>query len=128
MTPRVANFRQRLGATGEDAAARELTRRGYRILERNVRTRFGELDVVARDGETVCFIEIKARRSSAFGWPQEAITWQKQRHLVRLAQWYLKARHLPNVSARFDVVALLLGPDDRPTSIEVIQNAFQVPA
>lgn len=120
--------RKVFGASGEDAAVRELTRRGYQILERNVRARFGELDVVARDGPTLCFVEIKARHSAAFGLPQEAVTRRKQQHLVRLAQWYLKARRLTGVSARFDVVALLMGPNDRPTSLALIQNAFEVPA
>jgi len=119
--------RKVFGASGEDAAVWELTRRGYRILARNVRTRVGELDVVARDGDTLCFIEIKARHSLAFGLPQEAVTPRKQRHIIRAAQWYLKAHRLTSAPARFDVVALLLGPDDRPTSVALIQNAFDVP-
>ena len=120
--------RRALGAAGEAAAAALLRRRGYRILARNVRTRFGELDLVARDGETLCFVEIKTRRSLAFGWPQEAVTRRKQWHLVRMAQWYLKARRLADVPARFDVVAVLMGPDNRPTQVEVIPHAFDVPA
>ena len=125
---RPANFRQRLGAAGESAAADALQRRGYRILERNVRTALGELDLVARDGDTLCFVEVKARRSTAFGYPQEAVTRQKQWHLMRMAQWYLKARGLTGRAARFDVVAVLMGRDDRPTSVEVIPHAFDVPS
>lgn len=116
------------GAAGEAAAVEILQHRGYRILERNVRTRVGELDLVAREGDTICFVEIKTRRSTAFGLPQEAVTYQKQRHMIRAAQWYLKAKRLTGVSARFDVVALIIGPDGRPTSVDVIQNAFGVPA
>lgn len=124
----MADPRRAFGASGETLAVRELTRRGYRILARNVRTRVGELDVVARDGGTLCFVEIKARHSLAFGLPQEAVTRQKQRHIIRAAQWYLKAHRLTAAPARFDVVALLLGPDHRPTSITLIQNAFEIPA
>ena len=120
--------RKVLGGQGEQAAAKLLEQRGYRILDRNVRTKLGELDLVARDGGTICFVEVKARRSAAFGLPQEAVTRQKQRHLVRMAQWYLKAKQLTGVSARFDVVALIVGPNGRPTYSEVIQHAFEVPA
>ena len=123
----MTDVRRALGAAGEAAAVTELERRGYRILARNVRTRMGELDVVARDGQTLCFVEIKARRSTAFGFPQEAVTRQKQHHVARMAQWYLKAHRLTGVSARFDVVAVLLDPAGRPTQIDVIQNAFNVP-
>lgn len=123
----MTDFRKAFGARGEEVAIRELTRRGYRIVERNVRTRLGELDLVARDGGTLCFVEIKARRSTAFGLPQEAVTRQKQQRLIRLAQWYLKVHRLTAAPARFDVVALLMGPDDRPISIELIQNAFEIP-
>ena len=118
--------RKRFGAQGEEVAAAELRRRGYRILERNVRTKLGELDLVARDGDTICFVEVKARRSAAFGLPQEAVTRQKQWHLTRMAQWYLKAKGLTGKPARFDVVALIMGPDGRPTYTEVIQHAFEV--
>lgn len=121
------DLRKALGAAGESAAAAELQRRGYRILERNVRTALGELDLVARDGDTLCFIEVKARRSTAFGYPQEAITRTKQWHLTRMAQWYLKARGLTGCSARFDVVAILMDSDGKPTNIDVIQHAFEVP-
>ncbi|OGX38843.1 MAG: YraN family protein [Omnitrophica WOR_2 bacterium RIFCSPHIGHO2_02_FULL_68_15] len=121
-------FRQRLGAAGEAAAAAELQRRGYRILERNVRTALGELDLIARQGEMLCFIEVKTRRSTAFGYPQEAVTRKKQWHLIRMAQWYLKAKGLSGKPARFDVVGVLMGRDDRPTSVEVIPHAFEVPA
>ncbi len=120
--------KQALGAAGEAVAAAELQRRGYRILERNVRTALGELDLIARQGETLCFVEVKTRRSTAFGYPQEAVTAKKQWHLVRMAQWYLKARRLSGRPARFDVVAVLMGRDDRPTSVEVIPHAFEVPA
>lgn len=118
------NSKQLLGHCGEEFAAGELQRRGYKILGRNVRTRLGELDIVARDGNTLCFVEIKTRRSTAFGFPQEAVTRQKQWHITRMAQSYMKANGLTDVNARFDVVAVLMG-DDKPASIEVIQNAFE---
>lgn len=120
------NSNQLLGSIGEQFAAQELQRRGYKILGRNVRTRLGELDIVARDGNTLCFVEIKTRRSTAFGYPQESVTRQKQWHMTRMAQSYMKAHAAIEVSARFDVVALLIGPDGQPTNIDVIQNAFEI--
>ena len=122
----MTDARKAFGVQGERVAEALLRERGYRILERNVRTKLGELDLVARDGDTLCFIEVKARRSAAFGMPQEAVTRQKQLHLTRAAQCYLKAKGLTGAPARFDVVALILGPDGRPTYSDIIRHAFEV--
>src|SRR3989338_967844 len=82
-------------ATGEQAgelAAAWLRRQGYAITARNVRTPLGEIDVVAQDGHTLCFIEVRARRSERFGAPEESLTQAKQRHMLRAAQWYLQSK------------------------------------
>jgi putative endonuclease len=111
-----------LGKTGEDLACRELERRGYAILERRWRLRGGEIDIIARDGDTVVFVEVKARDGSAFGEGSEAVTVQKQRRIVQLALWYLARHRLVDVPCRFDVVSIAV--DRVPPVVEVYQNAF----
>jgi putative endonuclease len=111
-----------LGKTGEDLACRELERRGYAIVARRHRCRGGELDIIARDGPTLVFVEVKARDSHAFGDAAEAVTWHKQQRIVRLASEYLMRHHLGNVPCRFDVVSIRFD-EERPV-IEVFQNAF----
>jgi putative endonuclease len=113
-----------LGKTGEDLACRELERRGYVIVERRVRCRGGEIDIVARDGETLVFAEVKARESAAFGSPAEAVTPWKQRRIARLAQDYVTRHEIRGRPLRFDVVAILL---DGGPAIEVYKNAFDAP-
>lgn len=96
-----------LGRWGEIHAVRTLRENGYRILAQNVRAQFGEIDLVARDGATLCFVEVKARSSLASGLPEEGVDFKKQKRLARLAAWYLQTRHLRDVSVRFDVVSLV---------------------
>lgn len=104
-------------------ASEELARQGYRIVERNCRSRWGELDVVAYHGETLVFVEVKARRGTQFGDPAAAVDRRKQQRLVRLAQRYLAHRRLGEPLCRFDIVVV----DQRAEGqfrIEVIPNAF----
>lgn len=113
-----------LGRLGEDLAARYLERRGYTILARNVRTPVGELDIVARDRGHLLFIEVKTRRSHAYGVPAEAVGARKQRQIVRAAQWYLVSARHPGLQPRFDVIAVTAGPGEPVLSH--IPNAFGV--
>ncbi len=114
--------RQTLGKYGEDLACRELERRGYVILARRFRVRSGELDIVARDGSTIVFVEVKARRGRRFGEAAEAVTPMKQVRLVRLASEYLMRHQLADCACRFDVVSIHF--DGGAADIQVIQNAF----
>ena len=98
--------RQIMGKSGEDLAVAELERRGYAVLERRYRTRHGEIDIIARDGETTVFVEVKARRTAEFGTAAEAVTAQKQRRLASMALDYLTRHRLSNRPCRFDVVAI----------------------
>jgi putative endonuclease len=111
-----------LGKTGEDLACRELERRGYAILDRRVRFRGGEIDIVARDGPTLVFVEVKARESGAFGGGGEAVTAYKRRRIVQLAIEYVARRRLGDRGIRFDVVSVQL--DSEQPSIEVYKGAF----
>ena len=98
--------RQEFGKEGEDIAVDELERRGYEILARRYRTRYGEIDIVASDEGTIVFIEVKARATAEFGTAAEAVTAQKQRRLASMATDYLARNHLVDRPCRFDVVAI----------------------
>ena len=113
-----------LGQRGEDAAARFLKRQGFRILARGLDSRLGELDIVAVDGRTIVFVEVKTRRSDDAGHPAEAIDPHKERRMTQAALAYLKAQRLLNYAARFDVVAITWPEDARHPSIDHYRNAF----
>lgn len=98
--------RQALGKCGEDQAVRELERRGYAVLARRYRTRHGEIDIVAEDGETIVFVEVKAKETTEFGSAVEAVTVRKQRKVVSMAVDYLARNRLTSRPCRFDVVAI----------------------
>ena len=112
-----------LGKTGEELACEELRRRGYAVLDRRYRTRSGELDIVARDGPTLVFVEVKTRVSVRYGSPFEALTPAKCRQVAAMAADYLVRRRPSARACRFDVVAVTFDQYGRPV-IEVIRNAF----
>ena len=97
------------GRRGEDLAVEFLTERGYQILDRNVHTPYGEIDCVAQHGDLLVFVEVKTRRSAAFGAPQEAVTDAKRSRLCRSAAVYLQERGVTDRPCRFDVVAIVSG-------------------
>ncbi|MBI4264458.1 MAG: YraN family protein [Acidobacteria bacterium] len=114
--------RQSLGKTGEDLACAELRRRGYDVLARRYRTRHGEIDIVARHGPTIVFVEVKARVGGEFGAAAAAVTGGKQQRIARMAADYLARQRLLECPCRFDVVAIdFLGGAPR---IEVYCDAF----
>ncbi len=113
-----------LGQRGEDAAARFLRRRGYRVVERGCRSRWGELDLVAVDRQTVVFVEVKTRTRATAGDPSEAVTPNKQRRLTRLAMGWLKRHGLMEQPARFDVVAITWAEGSRRPKVDHYPNAF----
>jgi len=115
---------QPLGPRGERAAASFLKRRGYRILARGDRDGPGELDLVALDGRTIVFVEVKTRQSDQAGHAAEAVDDAKQRRLTRLAVAWLKRRRLLEYPARFDVIAITWPDGQRRPTIEHFPNAF----
>jgi putative endonuclease len=117
-----SDARQTLGELGESLACDELRRRGYAILERRYRTRYGEIDIVARHGDVLVFVEVKARAGEAFGTGAEAVTRRKQRRVARMAADFLVRRRLQERPCRFDVVSVAVG--DGTPRIEVIAGAF----
>lgn len=122
--------RQRLGRWGEDLAAGFLRQLGYEILEANYRCPLGEVDLIARDGAALVFIEVRTRRSLAAGRPEESVTPQKQRRLARVALHYL-SRQTRETACRFDVLAIDLSASQPPAEpppapdIKLFRDAFR---
>lgn len=113
--------RRSLCAIGEDLAAAHLQSKGMRIISRNWRTRFGELDIVAKQGETLVFVEVKARRSAAFAGPEIGVFGAKRQKLRTLAETFI-ATHRPRFQdCRFDVISIVTGP---PAVVTHIEDAF----
>jgi putative endonuclease len=115
--------RQQFGTDSESMAVNYLKENGYQIIERNYRTKIGEIDIIAKDGDTIVFVEVKARKSRAYN-PKEAVTNSKKRKISMVALYYLKSTRQINVRARFDVVAI----DSAKNSgaVELIKNAFEL--
>jgi putative endonuclease len=113
-----------LGRRGEDAAAKFLKSRRYRILARGLDSRLGELDIIAVDGRTVVFVEVKTRTSTDAGHPADAIDANKQRRMTQAGLAYLKSHGLLHHASRFDVVAITWPDNARQPIIEHFKNAF----
>jgi putative endonuclease len=119
----MADRRQMLGNAAEEAAAAFLKAAGLAIVERNVRFREGEIDLVCRDAGAVVFVEVKCRRAGWDAAPAAAVSWHKQRRLTRLAQLYLRWRRLHGARCRFDVVSVT--QDDRGgLAVRHVRSAF----
>ncbi len=110
------------GAYGEELAARELTKKGYQILEKNYRGIFGEIDLIARSGDTTVFIEVKYRKGTAKGLPREAVDKRKQKRIIETANQYIMERNLEDNSFRFDVAEIL--ETEGRLLFNYIENAF----
>jgi putative endonuclease len=119
--------RRSTGIKGEDAAARFLTRSGFEIVDKNVRTRAGEIDLIARDGKTLVFVEVKTLRDLVEGDPpQAAVNTRKQNRLGKLATGYLKSKRIRQTPCRFDVVSVIFNEEGAVKAIRHIPNAFSV--
>ncbi len=118
------DVRRLLGERGEEAAARYLSGKGLRILERGYRARFGEIDLIAREGEELVFVEVKTRRSLRCGDPLEAVTEAKRRRILRAASLYLQSTGAWDSPCRFDLVAVRFGPGGAQ-EVEHVRAAFQ---
>ena len=101
-----------------------MKRSGYRILEQNYRNKIGEIDIIAQDGDTLVFVEVKARRTNKFGNPKWAVTPTKQRKISMVALAYLKTFNKGDAKARFDVVSIQTGGET--PQIEIVKNAFEL--
>ena len=121
--------RRRTGAIAEDLVARRLAAAGWEIVERNARTRYGEIDIVARDGSTLVFIEVKAAREGTQFGPERpilSVNHRKQQRVRRLATAWMSERRdqPPYAEIRFDAVGITLDHADRPTHVDYVKGAF----
>lgn len=117
------NAKRALGRLGEELAVRHLQRLGYVILERNYRCPNGEVDIIARDRERLAFVEVRARRSTAFGTPEESVTALKQTRLATVARNYLQEKGYTDVDWGIDVVAVEFTPRGVLQRIKLLRNA-----
>ena len=115
---------KRIGDRGEEEAAAYLEQKGYAILERQYRTPLGEIDLIARDGRTLAFVEVKTRRNERFGSPSSAVGWEKQRRIIRAAMWYMNQRQGDVPPCRFDVVEVY-APPEGAWKVRHLENAFE---
>ncbi|OGS19796.1 MAG: YraN family protein [Elusimicrobia bacterium RIFOXYA2_FULL_40_6] len=112
------NYKQVIGRQGEDEAVKHLLENGYLISDRNFKTRFGEIDIIAFDKNEIVFVEVKKRTGAAYGIAQSAVDFRKQRKLAKMAFYYIKTKHFYNRNFRFDVLAIT------DNNLELIKNAF----
>ncbi len=108
-----------LGKKGEKRAEKFLCARGYKLLGKNVRTPFGEIDIVCKKGDCIVFVEVKYRSSDIYGTPEEAITYSKKQHIIKSALFYLSRYHLTGLPFRFDVIVIT------PKNLIHYENAFE---
>jgi putative endonuclease len=118
------NSRQLLGQKGEEIAAKYLQKQGYKIVSRNYRTKLGEIDIIAKDGSVLVFIEVKTRTGNSYGSPAAAVTLKKQRQICKTALCYLTSQKRLDVPARFDVISVSF--DNNKYQIDLIPNAFEL--
>jgi putative endonuclease len=116
--------RPQLGALGERHAARFLRAKGYRLLEANFATRIGELDLIARDGDTLVFVEVRTRTSEETITPLTSVNALKQEHVLRTARAYLRTRRLPECLCRCDVVEVIATPTGHVREVRHYEGAF----
>ena len=126
--PAGGDQRNALGRHGEEIACRYLRSKGYVILEKNFRSRYGELDIIARQGGVITFVEVKTRRNRRFGEPFEAVTLRKQERVRRMASAWLMTQRDESAHAeriyRFDVISIVLADDGGMKTLEHIEDAF----
>ena len=114
---------QALGRKGEEIASRYLKKKKFEIIERGFRLFRGEIDIIARDRDTLVFVEVKTRADETFGRPEDSVTPAKQRQIRKIAMGYLLKNHLGDVSCRFDVVSILVQGDE-DFRLEHFKDAF----
>ena len=118
-----------IGNIGEEAAVQALKKRGYKIIARNYRTKMGEIDIVAKDGEYTVFVEVRLRKRNAFGSPADTIDRRKQQKIIKTAQMYAVKNDIYDTPMRFDAVLINADTDGEKlvnTKIEIIKDAFQL--
>ncbi len=113
------------GKLGENIARDYLIEKGYSIIELNYSTRYGEIDIIAKNGKLIVFIEVKTRRGINFGYPREAVDNYKQLKIKNMAEFYILRKKLKDTPMRFDVIEVFLDENNKTKSISQLKNAFE---
>jgi putative endonuclease len=116
--------KQLLGRQGEEEAAAYLVKQGYKIVQRNFRCPWGEIDIIAQKGPVLVFVEVRSRKTNSFGLPQESIKRNKQKKVRQVASFYLKKAGQPEISVRLDVLTLKFNQKNEVTQLTHLKNAF----
>ncbi|AYE33087.1 YraN family protein [Clostridium septicum] len=119
------SFNKDIGNYGEDLAYNYLIHKGYYILKRNFRNRFGEIDLICKKDGIIIFVEVKSRYSSSYGTPLEAITYYKQKQIINLCKFYITLNKLYNYNCRFDVIEILLNQKNNLFLLNHYEDAFR---
>ncbi|MBM7868966.1 putative endonuclease [Clostridium pascui] len=120
------SYKKDIGNLGENIAENYLIDRGYIILDRNFRSKTGEIDIIAKDGDYISFIEVKTRYGTLYGTPGESVNYLKQYRIYKTAQMYILKKRLNKFNFRFDVIEVILNHLNNDFSIKLIKDAFQV--
>ncbi len=118
-----------IGQKGEETAVKILTKEGYKIIERNFRTKMGEIDIIALDDEYTCFVEVRLRKNNNYGTPADTIDARKRRRIINTAKYYAQKKGIYDSPMRFDVVVInadTFGTELSNISAEVIKDAFRL--
>ncbi|MBI2858943.1 MAG: YraN family protein [Chloroflexi bacterium] len=121
--PQLPFDRKKLGSLGEQLAAKHLKKNGYRIIERNYHCREGEIDIVARQKNTLVFVEVRTKTGLGYGTPEESVTRAKKQKMAAAAFRYLRTNGNPEAEWRIDLVAVQFDRTGKLTRIEIIENA-----
>lgn len=113
------------GRLGENIARSYLIEKGYSIIETNYSTRCGEIDIIARDGKLIVFIEVKTRRGIKFGYPREAVDKHKQQKIKNIAELYMLRKKLADMPVRLDVIEVFIDENNNAKSVSLLKNAFE---
>jgi putative endonuclease len=119
------NSKLNSGKEAEGLAAAYLKKRGFKIIEKNYRTKLGEIDIIGKDKDCICFIEVRSRNTDNFGTPEDSITRRKQNRIMKAALFYIKKHGLEDADCRFDVVCVVKSKGGAP-GIDLIKNAFEL--
>ncbi|MEY7999602.1 YraN family protein [Clostridium sp. Mt-5] len=120
------SFNKDIGSLGEDVAENYLREIGYIILERNFRCKTGEVDIIGKDGNYLCFIEVKSRYGKLYGSPCEAVNYPKCLKIYKTANVYIMKKKLFKFNFRFDVIEIIFNTHNNIPSIKLIKDAFQI--
>ena len=115
-----------IGKRGEDTAEKYLKRYGYRIIEKNYKSHSGEIDIIALDGGTIVFVEVKTRRNDEFGPPELSVNAAKRKKIIKSAFHFLAAKRIKDTPCRFDIVAITESSDRKDKKVNLIKDAFEI--